>query len=252
MRVVGSVPLPLGRDAAIPPLAAGDVHVWTVRLDAAAALLPVPADVLNADELARAARYVFETDRLAFLRGRAALRLILATYLGISPATVPLRKGRQDKPELGPPFDASALHFNVSNTGNLALYAVARDGPIGIDVEQVRPVADLEGVAGLILSEAEQAAFSATDAQDRLAFFHAAWTRKEAYLKALGYGLMRSPTLVELGALLGEAGEPIRDAGDATAAERWQLTTWQPAEGYCAALVATLAVEHIVHLGDWE
>jgi 4'-phosphopantetheinyl transferase len=217
-----------------PELVTGDVHVWTIRLDADRA---PDASALDACERERAAAFVFERDRVAFVRRRAALRRILGAYLGVPAADVPIRAGDHGKPELGPPFDRAGLQFNVSNSGDLALCAVTLAGPVGIDVEQVRPMADLDGVAELVLSRNERAAFAKADEPDRLTLFHAAWTRKEAYLKARGEGLLRSPTLIEFGALLGEAGEPIRDSDDAGAAIGWQVTAWQPAPGFGAALV---------------
>jgi 4'-phosphopantetheinyl transferase len=227
-----------------PALMPGEVHVWTIRLGAA----PAPdAAMLDAGELERAAKFVFDRDRLAFVRRRTALRRILGVYLKVAPVDVSIRTGMHDKPELGPPFERSGLHFNVSNSADLALCAVTLGGPVGVDVEQIRPMADLDGVAELVLSPNERAVFAAAGETERLALFHAAWTRKEAYLKARGEGLLRSPTLIECGALLGEAGEPIRDEDDAVAASDWQLTAWEAAPGYGAALVTKTRCGRIGH-----
>lgn len=223
-----------------PPLASGEAHVWIARLDTLRGHGGTAAILLDTKEQARAANFRFDRDRLLYMLGRMTLRRILGAYLGIAPADVPLSAGHRGKPELGPPFGVAALHFNVSHSGGLALYVVTRDGPAGIDIEQERAVSDLESVSELVLSPREKAAFERVDTADRQAFFHAAWARKEAYLKALGDGLMRSPTSIEFGALLGEPGETIRDSEDAGASDRWRITTWQPETGYWAALVTTI------------
>lgn len=229
-----------------PALLAGDVHVWTIRLGASSFS---SADLLDAGERERAANFVFERDRIAFVRRRSALRRILGAYLRVPAADVSIRAGEHGKPELGQPLDNAGLHFNMSNSADLALCAVTLGGPLGVDVEQIRPMADLDGVAELILTPNERAVFHAAGESDRLALFHAAWTRKEAYLKACGEGLMRSPDLVEFGALLGETGEPIRDLDDASAGTGWQVTAWEPATGYAAALVTKTPGGQICHFG---
>ncbi len=231
----------IAHDLAAPPLAAGEVHVWVVRLDAFHHL--ADAATLDESERMRAMRFRFDRDRIGFMTGRAMLRRILGVYLHLPPAEIPLRTGEHGKPELGPLPDRDTLHFNVSHSGDLALYAVTREGPVGIDVEQMRPVPDLDGVADLVMSPRERAAFAALDEADRPDFFHGAWARKEAYLKASGDGLMRSPTLVEFGALLGAEREPIRDLEDANAAERWRCSAWQPERGYWSALVTPSSVD---------
>lgn len=227
----------LGGDLAAPELSPGEAHVWIARLDAPHGHAEDAADILDGAERARAANFRFDRDRLLYSLGRMTLRRLLSAYLGIEPVDVPLRAGLHGKPELGAPFDTPPLHFNVSHSGNLALYAVTRDGPVGIDVEQMRPIPDLLGVAELVLSPREKAAFSTLGTGDRQAFFHEAWARKEAYLKALGDGLMHPPTSIEFGALLGEPGEAIRDREDEAASSRWRVAAWQPEPGYWAALV---------------
>lgn len=232
-------------DIATPELSPGEAHVWIVRLDALHGHAEAAADILDEAERARARNFRFDRDRLLYRLGRATLRRLLSAYLGIEPADVPLRTGLHGKPELGAPFDTPPLHFNVSHSGDLALYAVTRDGPVGIDVEQMRPIPDLQGVAELVLSPLERTTFSSLDTGRRQAFFHEAWARKEAYLKALGDGLMRPPTSIEFGALLGEPGEAIRDREDEAASRRWRVTAWQPEQGYWAALAAPAFTESI-------
>lgn len=228
-------------------MADGDIHVWTVSLEAAPALLGEAAAVLADDERARAACYRFASDRAMFMLGRAALRRILAGYLGLSPAEVRLRTGRFGKPGLDPPINADDLRFNASGSGCLSLYAVAWGQEVGIDVEHARPLADLTSLARRVLSARERAVFDSLDPTGRAGFFLDAWTRKEAYLKAIGEGLRREPAEVEFGALLGEDPGSIRDAGDPAAAARRWVTAWRPSLDHTAALVGERPARRVVH-----
>lgn len=221
-------------DAAGQALSA--IDVWTISLDAGGADVVAAAAVLDAAERARAARFVFERDRTAFTIARAALRHILAGYVGLPADRVPLCTGTFGKPQLGDPCHLTGVQFNVAHSGQHALVAVTRQRAIGIDIEHVRPMHDLDGVAAIVLSPAEYRVFTDCTPDDRLELFLGAWTRKEAYLKARGEGLARSPTLLECSALLGGA-ETIRDPDDDSAARRWSVMTWCGAD-YRAALVA--------------
>lgn len=246
MRTAPGLSIRYGGEGTAPPPRPGEVQLWSVPLDRLAGEEEVARTLLVPGERERALRFRFDRDRRLFMLGRMMLRRILGATLGISPADVPLHAGRHGKPELVPRSDGPIVHFNLSHSDGLALYAVSREGPIGVDVERIRPMDDLDGVAALVMSPRERAAFTGLDDAERLAFFHAAWTRKEAYLKAIGDGLMRSPALIEFGALLGER-ETIRDLEAADVDRRWRIAAWQ-ADGYCSALVAASSVDTIIRI----
>lgn len=220
------------------------IDLWTVLLDAADAEIAANAAVLTPSERVRAERFVFARDRNAFIRARAGLRHILASYLGISADRVPIGIGPFGKPELAAPCHHACLHFNLSHSGRHALVAVARGHAIGIDIEQIRPMNDLDGMAAIILAPAEQRAFLQCAADDRLHFVLGAWTRKEAYFKARGEGLARSPAMLECSALLGGA-DTIADSDDDSARHRWSVMAWSTAQ-YRAALAVEGSIGAVV------
>jgi len=162
-----------------------EVHVWRIALDRG------DGDSLRArlssDELARAARFHFERDRTRFLVARAALREILAHYLGASPAEIAFVYGDHGKPALAPPH--GDLRFNLSHSHGLALCAVTRGREVGVDVERIRELDDLEDLARSVFSARELAALHRLPEPGLLAGFFTGWTRKEAFIKALGEGL---------------------------------------------------------------
>lgn len=118
-------------------------------------------------------------------------RRVLSRYCG------PLLHDRPiERSPLGRPFVVgSPVHFSVSRTAGLAVVAIARD-PIGVDVERVVPLPELDALVGTCLDAREAAFFAQLPAGERTAFFYRCWTRKEACLKALGVGLTRDPRSV--------------------------------------------------------
>ncbi len=151
--------------------------------------LPAETKTLSPDEKERAGRFHFEIDRHRFVACRAALRAILGRELGISPSDVAFSYGAHGKPALAHDTD---LRFNVAHSGGLALIALSDEGEIGVDLEQIRPELATDEVARAVFTDAEQAALVGPDRVER---FFQLWTRKEAYLKAIGQGFA-SPSLV--------------------------------------------------------
>lgn len=128
-----------------------------------------------------------ELDRAASHR---ALRRVLARYLDTDPEGIELRLGEYGKPALAEP--AAALRFNLSHSGGAVMIAVARDREVGVDIERIRPRGDLLRLTERALDPDAAAAVRDTPPDDRLAAFHAAWTRHEAIAKCHGVGL-RAP-----------------------------------------------------------
>lgn len=158
------------------------VDLWTWDLDAPVAAAAVAT--LSDDERARAARFVHDRDRRRYVAGRARLRAILADYMGRPAEVLRFRYGAHGKPALD---DAGDLCFNLSHTGDLAALAVTRGHELGVDIERAEPVR--EDVASRFFSVREQAALRQAPADDQVRGFHRIWTRKEAFVKALGEGL---------------------------------------------------------------
>ena len=169
----------------IPPVSSRKVDVWRVRLD--------PGDreaqmrgVLSPDESERLSRLDRTGVGRRWLVSRAALREVLAAELGTEAKEVKLKLGEHGRPGLDSAAYASALDFNLSHSGELALIALAEGLRIGIDVEKPRGRDPLR-VAGRYFSPAEVEAIRAAD--DRPDEFLRYWTAKEALAKGLGLGL---------------------------------------------------------------
>jgi len=164
------------------------VRVWWTELGAGD-----PA-VLSGDELARAGRFRDSDDRRRFVAGRCWLRTMLASLVGAEPDALHFEYAAMGKPVLAARTD---LEFNLSHSGDVAVLAAGRSGPVGIDIERIRPGAYDRSAAALVLSGAELDHIEASSHPD--AAFASVWTRKEAYAKVGGSGLDRSLAELTLG-----------------------------------------------------
>lgn len=222
--------LPSG-SLAVPP---DGVHVWRAALDQPAPVVAACLHVLAADEQARAARFAFTRDRRRFAVGRATLRVLLGRYLGVHPSRVHFCYGPQGKPALSAP--ARPLTFNVSHSHELALYAFAWGRAVGVDLEHLRPMPEASNLARRFFSAREHAALCRLPESVQEESFFAAWTRKEAFLKARGTGLAHELSRVEVSLAPGKPAALLHIEGDDVA--RWHVRALAPAPGYVGALVA--------------
>ncbi len=219
-------------------LDAAVVHVWRVPLKAPDAHLARLARVLSADERERADRFAFPDLRRRFLVGRGVLRSILGRYTGLPAAAIRLRYGPRGKPALDEPEHADSIRFNVSNSHELALVAVARGREVGVDLEWTeRPIADAEPIAERFFSPVECAALRALPASLREAGFYTCWTRKEAFIKALGDGLALPLDAFDVSLAPDAPAALLAGRGPAADIDRWELHALDPGPGYRAALV---------------
>ena len=168
-------------------LPAGHIHVWRAILDVPFARLQVYQETLSPDERERAQRFRLSRHQRRFTAARGILRHILARYLRTPPRDIRFQSGPFGKPLLSPPV-GQPLHFNVTHSQQWALYAVSRNFEVGIDLEGDRDSLDYTGLAERICSTAELTTFrKLPQAEQRAAFFRC-WTRKEAFVKAIGKG----------------------------------------------------------------
>jgi len=225
------------RDAAAPParLSAGEVDVWSVALDGSPEYAGDLQVTLSADERDRAARFHFDRDRRRYIRARGVLRRLLAAYLGTDARELTFHYGAHGKPALSGRFEG-ALTFNVSHSHELALIAIGGRVEMGVDVEAVRAMDDGEDIASRFFSPREAAQLGALPAAVRSAAFFACWTRKEAYLKALGSGLAKPLDGFDVAFAPGETPALVVH-GDARETARWSIYELAPGAGYTGALV---------------
>jgi len=225
-----------------------EVHVWRACLDQPATTLERLTQTLSADEQRRAERFYFERHRRRFIAARGVLRAILGRYLGLEPDQVEFAYGAQGKPALANCCYGDDLFFNLSHSHKLALYAVTRHRQVGVDLEYIRVVTDDERIAASTFSARENREWrTLLKVKQREAFFNC-WTRKEAYIKAIGDGLSRPLDQFDVSLVPGEPARLLNVIGHPEEAARWCLKELAPAPGYAAALAAEGQGWHLVCL----
>ncbi|WP_241687865.1 4'-phosphopantetheinyl transferase superfamily protein [Janthinobacterium sp. 17J80-10] len=145
--------------------------------------------LLSAEEQQRSQRFHFEHDRTHYLAAHALLRLCLGHHLACPPQQVQMATDRNGKPHLAGQFSASPLHFNLSHTGGMVACIVTHSRTCGIDVERIRPLPEMAGMARTVFSAAEIAWLESQEDATRSQAFFTLWTLKEAYIKATGLGM---------------------------------------------------------------
>jgi len=227
-------------------LAASEVHVWSTRLDACEEETGSCWEVLSSDERQRAERFRFVSDRLRFVVARGVLRKLLGRYLGMPGSEVRLRYGMFGKPALHD-WHESDLHFNLAHCRELALYGFARSRRVGLDVESGTPRFLMPGVPECSFTAAEQHALHALPPARRTLASLTLWTRKEAYVKALGCGLQQDLRSFEISVPPAWPAVLRRVDGDAERSH-WSFHHLEPAQNF----VGTLCVENKAETRLWS
>lgn len=172
----------------------GQVHIWLADLRQWLSEKGSLLKLLSWDELRRLERYKLPAKQDQFLCARGLLRIILAAYLQKAPGEVHLSANPTGKPFLAD----QSIRFNLSHSGDYVLVGVSLFDRIGVDIEQVHPISNLDFMIRSTYSAEEEAYLDSNDPVTRLERFYAIWTAKEAYLKALGKGFTQSPKKIEL------------------------------------------------------
>ena len=204
---------------------------------------------LSADEVTKADRYRKEIDYRRSVIARAVLRQLLSQWLGVAAEEIQFEYGPFGKPLLGQ-CHKSQLQFNTSHSGQWILIGVSSSSPVGVDVEEMRSIETLEGLAKTAFSATEFAAWRQLPLEFAVAGFFRGWTCKEAVIKALGLGISlpldnvevdidpRCPLTIQKLAVADEV------------ASDWQVRIVPIADGYCGALACKSTVTDIQYI-DW-
>lgn len=215
------------------------VEVWYAPVTGASGESPFSTHPVSHHDLERAQRFRNEAGRTRFLSARRALRSLLAAYLSTDPGELALSADRKGKPHVASVSAGEApIRFNVAHSGAWIILAFGTHREVGIDLEEAGHLPDLEALARRTLSPEEMEDFSGLPPELQHPLFFQAWTRKEAFLKALGMGLSLPPSQVTTG--LGPEPAILRSSSKPGAAERnagnWTVQSIPAPPGYAAAI----------------
>jgi 4'-phosphopantetheinyl transferase len=212
------------------------VHIWRAALDLPSHCVETLHEKLSIDERRKAESFRFERDRNRFIVSVGILRTILGYYIAVDPRELQFCYGSRGKPRLQGGSGKTGIQFNLSHSEGLALYAFCRDREVGIDVEYIRDVPEMAQIVQQFFSAGERIAFNALpDHKKREAFFNC-WTRKEAFIKAIGEGLYQPLDAFDVSVEPGAPARLMTIRGNSAMASRYLIKDLQPAPGFVAAL----------------
>ena len=213
-------------------LSSDELHLWYANLNWSRVQREDMEEILSDDERARANRFAFERDRQRFVVSHGLLRRILEGYMRVPASSLHFRYTEKGKPEL----PGGELRFSLSHSSEMVVLAFTRSSQVGVDVEDASRSLDTEQIAKSHFSRREYQAFSAIPSSFKLEVFLNCWTRKEAYLKAVGVGLSLPLNSVEV--TLKPCEEPgiLAVHGDGKSAASWSLYNLNLPSGYIGAV----------------
>lgn len=176
-----------------PPLRTGEIHLWTASLVPSGETIDRMRLVLSPEETKKASYFKYEREQHAYIISQAVLRLLISVYLDMEPAEVILVASKKGKPYL---VNEPSLYFNISNSHEICVYAFSRDAEVGIDIEKIRELPDLDQLIKQNLTTNEKT-YLHKYPKNKLALFFQFWTFKESYLKAIGEGMRLTPENLE-------------------------------------------------------
>jgi 4'-phosphopantetheinyl transferase len=216
-------------------LPTGHVHTWRLDLEKPRS----PAAALSEAEHAKAASFRKPEDRDRYTLAHGLLRAVLAGYAGCPPEALAFTQRcmacgstAHGRPEVAQPVAARDLRFSLSHAGARVLLAVARGLEVGLDVEKVTGAPDLDPA---FFAPGEREVLAKLEGPARDAAFFTLWTRKEAYLKAVGHGLTEAMGQVDV-ARDHEAPKATFDPGGPGGGKGWTFRSLDAGKGYAAAL----------------
>jgi 4'-phosphopantetheinyl transferase len=218
---------------AVPDLLKGEIHLWTVSIGALKNQAERLEALLSEEERRKVSFYKFEHTQLSYVVSQAVLRMLLASYLDVKPADVKLGTHKKGKPYL---IHDRSIFFNISNSYDLCVFAFSCDAEVGIDLEKIRDLPDIDQLIQKNLTRRERK-YLLKDPAQKLNWFFRFWTFKESYLKATGEGMRLTPENLEFS--LEDGAIKLRSVNYGFDGTEWQFLEFSRAGNYTGTLTYT-------------
>lgn len=220
------------------------VHLWKAESSSSNIDSRTLWLTLSEDEQDRAKRFHRQVDGDRYIWHHATLHQILSRYLDLHPREINFQYSALGKPSLPKEINPNRYCFNMSHSGDILIIGLTSNLQIGVDVERISSIPDMEAMVELNFTQTEIKAYSRLPETEKQFAFFAAWTRKEAVLKAVGKGLQIPPGQIEVSMDPEESSPSVRLLDEVEGSVSFRLFSFRPAEGHQAAL----AVEGI----NWD
>jgi 4'-phosphopantetheinyl transferase len=229
-------------------LSEDEVHIWRADLDLVESSLSTFLQLLSPDEKNRAQKFRFVGDRHNFIAARGILRSLIGKYLKINSAEISFLYNEFGKPRIA---NSNPLHFNISHSQNMAVFAFTKRFNIGIDVEFVNPDVEVKEIAANFFSTNEvMNLFALPEKQQTLGFFNC-WTRKEAFIKAVGEGLSFPLDTFEVSLEPDKPAKLLVTDWHPKAVSQWSIYSMSPGANFVGSLAIEGLVEQ-VKFWNWQ
>lgn len=212
------------------------INLWYACIDSFTKDVFHLSELLNEEELRKANCIKSIKDRNNCIITLVLLKKLLGYYLDKLPSEIILSYTKYNKPYL----KHCDLKFNLSHSGNLLLIGVALNYDIGVDVEKTEYFPEMDGVAKNFFSNYEYQSFIRLNEDQKIEGFFNCWTRKEAFIKAIGSGLSYSLKEFDVTLIPEEEARLIKVKNDETEGESWSLFSFDIMSNYKAAVAVRL------------
>ncbi|MCP4312789.1 MAG: 4'-phosphopantetheinyl transferase superfamily protein [Bacteroidetes bacterium] len=227
---------------AVPDLLKGEIHIWTISIGAMKDQADRLESLLSDEEKGKVSFYKFEQTQLSYIVSQAVLRILLSSYLDVKPADVKIGAHKKGKPYL---IHDRSVFFNISNSHDLCVFAFSCDTEVGIDIEKIRDLPDIDLLIEKNLTRRERK-YLHKDPAHKLNWFFRFWTFKESYLKAIGEGMRLTPENLEFS--LDDGTIRLRSVNYGFDGTEWKFMEFSREENYTGTLTYTGEGIHIKEL----
>ena len=224
-----------------------EIHLWYIPLDFSDAKEEL--DILSVAEQQSASKFYFSKDRKNYRSRHIALRKILSKYCKVNAKEINFAITNYQKPYLQD--NIHGLQFNMSSSNNLAILAITKKHAIGVDIEHIKLIDYFEDIVERFFTSTEKTKFFHLPENQKLEAFYSIWTKKEAFVKAVGNGLSYPLDLFEVSFTKNERPQIIQVNNSVTKAKKWTVKAGLFTvlnEHYITAVVTKSIPKKITHL----
>lgn len=210
-----------------------EIHIWKIDCLQFEYYVDHFYQILDSEETEKAEKFYFTVDKMDYILYHGACRLILSQYLEVSPEKIRFQTDAYGKPIIQ--YPSGHLHFNLTHSERLGMIAVAHR-KVGIDIERIDLKLDYSNLTSHLMSPLEEKNFQALHTNQKIRAFYTCWTRKEAYVKAIGKGLSYPITQVTVSL---HRSEPVilEDKVNPSEPQKWEICHLTCPSDYQGSLV---------------